>query len=373
MQFSEVVGQQAIKDHFIEQAKEQKVPHAQLFLTKSGAGALPLALAFAQYLVCAQPTDNDSCGRCPACLKASKLIHPDIHFTYPVIRLKSSSRPALSSDYAAKWREVISENSYISEYEWIQKLTSENSQGNITREEARQIIQQLNLKSFEGGYKIHIIWAAEALSDTGNVLLKLLEEPPGNTIIILIAENQEAILPTIISRTQIVKIPALKENEIAAALSRQYQLSSDMSKELAYIANGDYRKAQQLATGELEGFGEELKNWMVYCMRGPSAELVKWVEKGHNNGREYLKKFLDYTIYIFRETLAAKYTSDQLMPHVSSNERTVTQALKKYITHDNLYELIPLIEEKAYHIERNASAKIALMDLSIKMKRLLKS
>jgi DNA polymerase-3 subunit delta' len=188
----------------------------------------------------------------------------------------------------------------------------------------------------------------------------------------LIAENQEAILSTIISRTQIIKLPALEDEDIARALEKQYLVSPQQAREFSYIADGNYRKAQQLATGELEGFGEELKNWMIFCMRGPSSDLVKWSEKCHENGREYIKKFLDYTVNIFRETLAFKYSSDQLKPRVSPSEMPVIQALKKYITHDNLYELIPLLEEKAYHIERNASAKIALMDLSIQMRRILK-
>jgi DNA polymerase III subunit delta' len=372
MQFSNVVGHQALKDHLLRIASEKKIPHAQLFLSKPGAGGLPMAMAFAQLLVCERPSANDSCGVCPACVKASKLIHPDIHFCYPVIRLKGSTRAPLSSDYAEAWRNAVADNVYLSEYEWIQKLTSENSQGNITREEARHIIQQLNLKAFEGGYKIQIIWMAEHLGEAGNLLLKLIEEPPGNTVLILIAENQEAILPTIISRTQILKLPALSDVDVALALTKDYSIDSALAEEIAYIAQGNFRKAQQLATGELEGFGEDLKNWMVYCMRGPAADLVKWTEKAHSNGREYLKKFFTYSIDIFRETAASRYSNEQLKPHVSASELPVVQALKKYITHDKLYELIPLMEEKAYHIERNGNAKIVLMDLSISMRGILK-
>lgn len=372
MRFADVVGHPSIKQHLIHLARENKIPHAQLMLSRQGAGGLPMAMAFATYLVCTNPCPEDSCGVCPACQKADKLIHPDIHFSYPVVKVKNVSRPPLSGDYAEKWREAVKFNPYLSEYEWIKKMTDENSQGNITSNEARDIIRQLNLKSFEGGYKIQIIWMAEALRETGNILLKLIEEPPGNTIIILIAENQEAILSTIISRTQIIKLPALEDEDVAEALKKQYHISPEQAREFSYIADGNYRKAQQLATGELEGFGEELKNWMIFCMRGPSSDLVKWSEKCHENGREYIKKFLDYAVNIFRETLASKYTSDQLKPHVSSSEMPVIQALKKYITHENLYELIPLLEEKAYHIERNASAKITLMDLSIQMRRMLK-
>jgi len=372
MQFQKVVGLENIKKHLIQQVQGNKVPHAQLFLNRPGAGGLPLALAFAQYLVCQNPSDTDSCGVCPSCNKAQKLIHPDIHMTYPVIRKEGAKSPPVSSDFALQWRTQMIKNPYISEYEWLQSINSESKQGNITREEASQIIQSLNMKSFENGYKIQIIWMAENLAEVGNALLKTIEEPPNNSVKILVAENQEALLSTIISRTQILQIPDLKEASIAEELIKEFQLDQTTANDFAYIANGNYRRAQQLATGELEGFGEDLKNWMIYCMRGPSADLLKWTEARHAKGREYLKKFFDYTIQIFRETLVSKYTDNKLVPHVSKEEIPVTQALKKYIDHENLYELIPRIEETAYHIERNANAKISLLNLSIDMRKILK-
>ena len=371
MQFQKVVGLERIKKHLIQQVKESKVPHAQLFVNRPGAGGLPLALAFAQYLVCDNPSDTDSCGVCPSCNKAQKLIHPDIHMTYPVIK-KDPNRIPVSADYAEQWRTQIIKNPYISAYEWLQTINTDINQGNITREEASHIIQALNMKAFENGYKIQIIWMAENLAEVGNALLKIIEEPPNHSVIILIAENQEAILSTIISRTQILQIPDLKEDAITEQLIKDFQLDNTTAKEFAYIANGSYRRAQQLATGELEGFSEDLKNWMVLCMRGPSSDLMKWTETRHAKGREYIKKFFDYTIQIFRETLASKYTDNQLLPHVSKDEIPVTQALKKYINHNNLYELIPRIEETAYHIERNANAKISLLNLSIDMRKILK-
>lgn len=372
MQFKDVVGLDHIKSHLIQAVRNNKVPHAQLFLNRPGTGGLPLALAYTQYLVCQNPSEHDSCGVCPPCVKAQKMIHPDIHYTYPVIKPEGMKRAPLSEDFAKEWRSVITKNPYITEYEWILEINDENKQGNITRDEASQIIQKLTFKAFESRFKIQIIWMAENLAETGNTLLKLIEEPPGDTVIILIAENQEAILPTIISRTQIVNITNLQEDDIYVKLMNDYQLDEETAREYAYISNGNFRKAQQLATGELEGFGEDLKNWMIYCMRGPSIELVKWTETRHTKGREYLKKFFDYTLHIFRETIASKYTEDQLRPHVSKNEFPVVQALKKYVTYDNLYELIPKMEETAYHIERNSNAKISLLNLSIEMRKILR-
>lgn len=373
MQFQQVVGQESIKEHLRTLVREKRVPHAQLFLSQAGAGGLPLALAFAQYLVCQNPTDTDSCGICPSCQKSSKLIHPDIHYTYPVIRKDGSRSAPMSKDFAEEWRKTISQNAYINEFEWLQAITNDRKQGNITRDEASHIIQQLNLKSFEGGYKIQIIWMAENLGEVGNTLLKIIEEPPLNTIIILIAENQEAILPTILSRTQIIKIPSIQDEVISQRLVSDYNIQQAQAEEYAYIAHGNYRKAQQLALGELEGFSEDLRNWLVYCMRGPAADLLKWTETSHAKGREYLKKFFEYTIHIFRESLASKYTNHALAPHISKEEEPVVKALQKYITHDNLYKLIPQIEETAYHIERNANAKISLHLLSIQMQHALRN
>lgn len=373
MQFKDVVGQEEIKNHLVQMAREERVPHAQLFLSQPGAGGLALALAFSQYIVCENKGEKDSCGICPSCQRASKLIHPDIHFSFPVIKKEGEKKPPVSKDFIAQWREALlnSMDAYMSEFEWIKSITNENKQGNITAEEAREIIHRLNLKAFEGGKKIQIIWMAEALGLVGNILLKLIEEPPSDTIILLIAENPEELLTTILSRTQIVRMPPLEASDIAQALEKNYQLNPTEAEELAFISGGNYRKAQQLAKGEEERFNAELLQWMVCTMRGPANDLLKWTEISHNKGREYLKKFLEYTIHIYRETLAGKYTDDKILPRVTNSEQTVVKALKKYITYDKLYELIPLIEERAYHIERNASAKIVLLDLSIQMRKIL--
>ncbi|MCO5248693.1 MAG: hypothetical protein M9887_07090 [Chitinophagales bacterium] len=373
MQFKQVVGQEEIKQHLVQIAKEERVPHAQLFLSHPGTGGLTLALAFAQYLVCENPTETDSCGLCPACIRAEKMIHPDIHFTYPVIRKASANRPPISSDFAEEWRKEIDKNSYITEYEWLQAIQSENKQGNITREEANQIIEKLNLQSFEGGYKIQIIWMAENLAEVGNALLKLIEEPAGKTVILLIAENQEAILPTIISRTQIIKIPKIKESEIAAHLHQNFNVNQEKSKQIAYISDGNYRKAQLLALGELDEFGEELKNWFVYCLNGPAPDLMKWTEDTHGKGREYIKKFFDYAINMFREALVYKYSKKQIQPHVSESEFPTVRALNKYISYKSLEEIIDRFEESAYHIERNSNAKITLLSLSIRLNKILRA
>ncbi|RYG32385.1 MAG: hypothetical protein EOO01_34325 [Chitinophagaceae bacterium] len=241
MQFSDVIGQNEVKNQLVQMVTENRLSHALLFLGKEGAGALPLARAFAQYINCekANPPESqntaavslfgeeepameivplkDSCGNCASCMKSAAMVHPDIHYSYPVYR-KVSSKPALSADFAKEWRKFTIENPYTNEYEWLQYINAENKQGNISREETSEIIRYLNLKSFESEYKILIVWMAEELGTTGNHLLKLIEEPPKNTLFIFVAENEGMILPTILSRTQLIKIPVLRNADIKEAL-----------------------------------------------------------------------------------------------------------------------------------------------------------
>ena len=209
MQFKDVIGQQQLKEQLIRSANNGKVSQAMLFLGAEGSGTLAMALAFAQYLNCENPGATDSCGTCNSCKKATKLIHPDIFYTYPTIKARS-----LAKDYISEWRESVSANAYMNIVEWIAFLDSENKQGNITANECDQIVKQHSLKHYEGKYKIQIVWMAEYLKKEGNKLLKIIEEPPANTIFILIAENIEEILVTILSRTQLIKFSRLNDKII---------------------------------------------------------------------------------------------------------------------------------------------------------------
>ena len=228
VQFEKIIGQKGTKEQLIQMVQHNRLSHALLFLGKEGSGALSLALAFAQYIACeqvngkikktnpeaslfgeatpeiAEPLDmHDSCGVCSACTKANQLVHPDIHFSYPVIPRKSGDKP-VSTDYINEWREFVSINPYGNVYDWLQFIGAENKQGNITSEECNDITRKISLKSFESEYKVLIIWMPEYLTKNGNKLLKLIEEPPPNTLFLLVAENEDLILPTILSRTQVV-------------------------------------------------------------------------------------------------------------------------------------------------------------------------
>src|SRR3954464_2966187 len=273
MLFGNVIGQLNTKAHLLEMVKQNRLSHALLFLGKEGSGALSIALAFAQYMVCdkiqnrqksaeaalplfglnassQQQTANnnqqtDSCGECPSCVKAAKLIHPDVHFSYPVIPKKSGDKP-ISTDYITEWREFVKLYPYGNAFDWLQFIGAENKQGNITAEECNDIIHKLSLKSFESGYKILIMWMPEYLGKEGNKLLKLIEEPPANTLFILVAENDDQLLPTILSRCQLIKIPSPSSDAIKEALMQKAGAASEIATQIAGIAEGNYREALQL-------------------------------------------------------------------------------------------------------------------------------
>jgi DNA polymerase-3 subunit delta' len=370
MQFKDVVGQQELKNHLIETIKHGNIPHAQLLLSTAGAGALPLALAFAQYLVCENKQENDSCGTCSECIKSQKLIHPDIHYTYPIIP-KKSNKPSLSVDYIAEWRKAITNNPYIDEDAWLQQIDAENKQGNISADEARNIIKNLSLKSYESEYKIHIIWLAEALGKEGNILLKLLEEPTEKTILLLISENQDAILPTIISRCQILKVNMLFDAEIEDALIKK-GLARSKAQQIAFLANGNLVQALQISEKEIDDITFTLISWMKCTTSFDVNAMLKWVDEQAKTGREKIKSFFEYTEHVFRETMLSAYQPNYT-PKLNEEEQKIAKALGKYLKNFNqTHEIIKLLDQKYYEVERNVNAKVLLMSTSLKMNQLLR-
>jgi DNA polymerase-3 subunit delta' len=371
MLFRDVIGQSAVKQHLIEMVQQNTVAHAQLFLSQPGAGALPLALAFTQYLVCENRQPDDSCGVCPACIKAQKLIHPDIHYTYPIIAKKPSPHPSLSVDYIQQWRKVITEQPYINELDWLQAIDAENKQGNISAEEARSIIRTMNLHPFEAPYKVQIIWKAEALSKEGNILLKLLEEPPSNTVLILIAENQEEILPTILSRCQLLKINKIDDDAMAQALLR-YGVPQSRTQHIAYISDGNFEEAQRLMHSETHEEVTLMTTWLDSALNFKPGLLYRWTEENGKMGRENLKSFLEYAVHLFREALMGKYVAGY-QPRLAEDERQLAVRLQRMLTYGKLEKVLQLISRKHYEIERNVSPKMVLMDMSLKMNCIMRT
>ena len=370
--------------------QHNRLSHALLFLSKEGSGALQLALAFAQYTVCEKvsgreqktnepslfqdpepQTSNfkpqtDSCGACPACKKANELVHPDIHFSYPVIPRKPGDKP-VSTDYIKEWREFMATNPYGNVYDWLQFIGAENKQGNITANECADIIHKLSLKSFESEYKILIMWMPEFLGKEGNKLLKLIEEPPPNTLFVLVAENEALILPTILSRTQLVKIPLLTNLEVEAALELNAGVGIEKAGQVAAVAEGNYREALQLLQHAEDDWQAMLREWLNAIIKtGPVAQ-VKWIDETAKMGREKQKQFLKYFIHLLEQSIRLRVitqVNDQL---TTTNETDFALRLNKLCDLGQQQAIITELDKASYYIERNANAKMLFHALSIRL------
>jgi DNA polymerase-3 subunit delta' len=389
MQFSKIINQQEVKQQLVELIQHNRLSHALLFLSKEGSGALSLALALAQYLTCekANPKKqnpnsnaslfgeesmtsnvqpqilNDSCGVCPSCTKANQLVHPDIHFSYPVVTKKSGT-PPVSVDYITEWREFINNYPYGNVYDWLQFIGAENKQGNITANECNDIIRKLSLKSFESEYKILIMWMPEYLGAEGNKLLKLIEEPPPNTLFILVAENETLLLPTIVSRCQMIKIPMLETTDIETALIDS-KIDPAKARQVAATAEGNYREALQLLQHAEEDWQGILRDWLNSIIKtGPIAQ-TKWVEETSRLGREKQKQFLRYFNHLLEQSIRSKIMGSNI--HLPDNEKDFADRLNRLADISQQQAIIEELDRATYYIERNANAKILFHALTIKL------
>ena len=389
--------------------QQNRLSHALLFLGKEGSGALSLARAMAQYIVCdrvsgksaekqpdhdapslfaspsffgepepvaevqqattiQQPESRtDACGECPSCQKAAQLVHPDIHYSYPVVTRKPGEQP-ISSDFSTEWREFILKNPYANTYDWLQFIQADNKQGNITARECNEINRKLTLKSFEAGYKILIMWMPELLGKEGNKLLKLIEEPPPGTLFLFVAENESLILPTILSRTQLIKVPALTNIAIEAALELQEGVPVKKAAQIAAISDGNYHEAlQHLAHGD-DDWELLLRDWLNSILKtGPTAQ-VKWIEDISKTGREKQKQFLIYFIHILETAIKMRVMGTT----PGANEENGNQAdfaarFNKLCAVEQQEAIVNELDRAIYHIERNANAKMLFHALSIKL------
>lgn len=368
MQFKEIVGQEAVKKHLIETVKTGRVSHAQLFLGPEGSGSLALALAYAQYISCEQPGAEDSCGECSSCRKYEKLVHPDLHFSYPFF---AQHKENTAQTFIAQWRESFLANPYLGLDEWRNSLDAENKQANINIAECHQILQKLSLKPFEGEYKILIMWLPEYLDKEGNTLLKIIEEPPQKTLFLLVAQHQEQILSTILSRTQLVKISPLSDIEIEHYLMDR-SVSPEKAKQLAFLSEGNLSTAMSLL-GELESDNFQLfTDWlrMTFTDKGPS--ILDFVEIIAKSGRENQKAFLRYGIQFLRDCVLILSGAEDLV-RLPDNERTVALNFsQKVLSLAKAEAIIDELEKAHYHVERNANPKILFLDVSLQFVKILK-
>lgn len=388
MQFQEVIGQLKAKESLTEMVSGNRLSHALFFLAKEGTGGLPMALAFSQYLVCekvgqslqpagpslfGEPEEKtiltDSCGICPACQKAKGLVHPDIHYSFPVIPKKEGQKP-VSNDYITEWREFVSRFPYGNTFDWLQFLNAENKQGNITAEECNDIIRKLSIKSFESEYKILIIWMPEYLGKEGNKLLKLIEEPPPNTLFILVAENESLILPTIISRTQLVKIPYLETRDIEEALMARAGITQHEARQVASISEGNYREALQLLNHSAEDWLSLLREWLNATVKTNTVAQVRWVDEISKLGREKQKQYLRYCNHIIEQAIRASLI-EGVLENLPDSEKDFIPRLNRQMDISQLQIIIEEMDKASYYIERNANAKMLFMALTIKLRHII--
>jgi DNA polymerase-3 subunit delta' len=397
MRFSDVIGQEDIKEKLRSLATNDRLGHAILLLARQGTGGLPLALAFAQYLLCdavkgptttpatapslfgeapaAASADaprqrpSDSCGQCPSCRKVGGLAHPDLHFSYPVISRKPGS-PSLSSDYAAEWRDFVSQYPYGNDFDWLQFIGAENRQGKIFAAECVDIHRRLSLKSYEGGLKILVIWMPEYLEKEGNRLLKLIEEPPDGTLLLLIAEEQGEILPTILSRIQLLRLPPLDTAAIAGALVARCGTEPQRAGTVAAMAEGSYREALSLLQHHEDDWLSVARDWLNAILRNGPVAQVRWVDELGKHGREKQKQFLRYMCHLVEA--AIRIRSLGTAAGCQEAEADFAVKLNRVAGLGQLEAMATEMEKAAYQVERNANGKILFLALTLRIHHIIR-
>lgn len=366
MLMKDVVGLQAAKTSLMDMIAKNRLPHALLLLGAEGTGGLPLALAFAQYVFCTARNGHDACGNCADCQKAQKLEHPDLHISFPAIPPKPKTK-AMSRFYIQEFRKFVAQAAYGSTYDWLQFIGAENKQGNIPAEECREIIETLSLKSYEGGKKIQIIWRPEYLGKEGNILLKLIEEPPAGTLLLFVAEQTEDILPTILSRVQTVKLPALSPADIAQALSDRSLADAHKAAQTAQIANGNFAEALRLVKHTDNDLFPDVKRWFNALFTNKGLEISKIADDWSKKGREQQKNILQYVIQLLELAIRKQYLPDY-KPALPEPEAIFIGKLSSLrLSHNTMQLMIKAITDTSFYIERNAHGKTQLHALSIKL------
>ena len=391
MLFSDVIGQQKLKQQLVDMVQHQRLSHALLFVGPEGAGALPLAIAFAQYIVSIPNSDAtgngadlfgapapsvpkvyspDEIAELPAYHRASQLMHPDLHFSFPSITEKPGAKN-ISSNHIESWREFINGYPYGNVFDWLQSIKAENKQGNISADECAEIIKKLSFKSFESAFKVLVMWMPEYLGKEGNKLLKLIEEPPANTIFLLVAASEEQVLPTILSRCQFIKVPRLSKDEIEEALIQKGHLDPEKAAQIAAISDGNYREALHLLQHSDADFLTQIREWLNAILKGGPLAQLKWVEETSKMGREPQKQFLKYFNHLLEQSIRIK---------VLGNDIPLDPALKDFALRINkiagvgqLETIVQELDKAVYHIERNANPKMLFMALGIKLYHIIQN
>lgn len=380
MLFKDILGQDHIKNYLITTANAGRIPHAQLFIGPEGSGTLPMAMAYAQYILCNNSDGENTTGNSACNLKFEHISHPDMHFVYPITStddVKGDS--VVSTNFLDQWRGFVKENPYGSLFDWYKKLEIPKKQGIISVKESAAINKNLSLKAYEGGYKVMIIWMADKMrTDAANKLLKLLEEPPEKTIFILISESIDDLLQTIISRCQVVDFLALPEQVITDALIATHKVEGNLAKKIAHQCEGNYNKALHLLHKDDDDsvFEEWFINWVRAAFKAKGnasviADLISWSTTIAKEGRETQKNFLQFCIQFFRQALLLNYQATDLVYLEPNFENFKLEKFAPFVHGNNIADIFKELEDAMYHIERNGNSNIILTDLSIKLTRLL--
>ena len=367
MFFKDVIGQEEAKQRLIREAKEGKIAHARLFCGPEGIGKLPLAIAFARYLSCNNPGEKDACGICPSCVKFNKLAHPDLHFVFPVIKKKS--KDTVSDDFIAEWRELLSQTPYFNLNIWLEEMGAENQQAQIYVKESDEIIRKLSLKSSQGGYKIMIIWLPEKMNvECSNKLLKLLEEPPSQTIFLLVSEEPDMLLTTIQSRTQRFALYGIEEKYITERLQSQYGLQERDAISIGHRSEGNFLKALESIhlNEENKLFFDLFVSLMRLSYQRKIREMKQWSETLAAMGRERQKHFLSYCQRLVRENFMFNFQDPSLI-FMNEEELNFSKRFAPYINEKNVMGIMDELSEAQRHIEQNVNARMVFFDFSLKM------
>lgn len=373
MYFKDIIGQEDIKHRLIQSAQTGIVPHAQLFTEQGGAGAFPLALAYARYLNCTERTDTDACGHCPSCRKYDALAHPDLHFVFPIVA-KKDKKKEVCDDYLAEWRTFLQDRPYFTIDQWLDYIEAGNSQALIYSKESDEIIHKLSLKIYEADYRILLVWLPEKLHPTcANKLLKIIEEPPLHTVILMVSEQPDLILGTILSRAQRMHVRPIQTEAMTEAMTSHYGLSPEDARQVAHLAGGSYLKAvEAISLGEenkffLEQFKTMMRNSWARNVKGMKAmaDMMAGI------GRERQKNFLAYCQHLIRENFVYRFQAPELN-YMSLDEASFAVKFAPFVNERNVIDLMEELAKAERHISQNVNAKMVLFDLSLRITVLIK-
>lgn len=373
MYFKDIIGQEEIKRRLIESARKGIIPHAQLFCETGGAGAFQLALAYARYLNCTNRGESDSCGHCPSCVKYNEYAHPDLHFVFPIIA-KKDKKKEVCDDYLAEWRPFLKMHTYFNLDGWLEYIDAGNSQPLIYSKESDEIARKLSLRIYEADYRILMIWLPEKLHPTcANKLLKIIEEPPQNTVILMVSEQPDLILGTIQSRSQRIHIRPINEEAIVSSMIAQYGISADDARHVAHLSGGDYLKAvEAISLGEEKEYFLELFKSM---MRNSWARNVKGMKATADElaglGRERQKSFLGYCQHLIRENFVYRFQAPELN-YMNQGEASFSIKFAPFVNERNVFDLMDELAKAEIHITQNVNAKMVFFDLSLQLTILVK-